>query len=542
MEDTRAIEIINMFNREYDKSANFRSLYQQTADLMFVRENQITSIGTPGADKSRNLYDDTAEMDSQDMASGLSSLIFPIGQKAFDLKTKKKELMELDHIRRYLSYATDITHDELFDSNFMLQLNETLRSLVVFGTSNLYSEWDRKKRGLNFKDWDVSYYVFLVNSNGIVDTMLLKFEYTARQAVQEFENPGEKVAEAYNEERTREKVFEFIHVVRPRQTNPRLSLTYNMNMPFESIFVNISEKLIIEEGGFPEFPFACARWMCSSTEKWGRGQGTRIKSTVKTLQQMWRDYIECGNKHNNPPREILDHFEGRPDVTPGACNYVQEKGTIRALEQQMLGNFPVTKEMLEFTQSIVHRAFYTDIFAPLKELTGDRRNEMEIRQRIKEAMGKLGQPYYRLQSELLNPLITRCVLLLIRNGKIPYPPPELQGQGFGLEYTGELALALRNQKSRAFQQWVYGVGELESVFPGVKDNVSEDRGIRRMARALGVDEGDISTEEEVEEKREARAEAQAKIEAAQMAQTAADAYGKTTKAPESGSPAELINA
>lgn len=541
-----AEEIIQLYDREYANTANFRSLWQQTANLMFPRENQITTEQTPGLDKTLDVYDDTAKMDSQDMASGLSAALIPSGQRFFGLVPSNKNLFELDHIRRYLSNATDITHYELFESNFMLQFNETLRSLIVFGTGNLYSEWDKKRLGLNFKDWDIAMYQFLENSGGMPDTTVLKFQYTARQAKQEFgeDKLSEKIKEALKDVKNENKVFNFIHYVAPREKKilnlkPQIS-NYFLNMAYESVFVCVEDKAIIEEGGFEENPFTISRWMKSSNEKCGRGQGTEILSTVKTLQQTWRDYIECANKHNNPPREVLDHFEGKVRVAPGACNFVKEKGTIRALEQQMLGNFPITEKVVKSIQDIVHRAFYADVFAPLANLPGDRRTTVEIYQRVKQAMNKLAQPIYRLQSELLSPLITRCVLLLIRNGRIPYPPPELQGQKFGVEYIGELALALRNQQSKAFMQWAAFVGQMEGVFPGVKDNIDEDSAVRRMGRSFGVCEEDIATEEERDLKRRARAQAQQVDVAAQIAGAAAEGYAKTTKKPETGSLAEQV--
>lgn len=536
-EDERAKKIINLRDRELSKQATFRSLWQETADLMFPRENQITNIQMAGTDKSRNIFNTTAVFDSQDMASGLSAAFIPSGQLFFGLKAKDRELAENDNVRRYLSIATEITHDELFESNFMLQFNETLRSLVVFGTGNLYSEWDRKRLGLNFRDWDAAFYQIRENSQGIVDTVILSFPLTARQAKQEFgDNAGEKVLKDAGDEKNEEKIYPFIHIVRPR-TDRNAMFSDFMNMSFESLFVNEKEKSIVEEGGFDEMPFAVARWMKSSSEIYGRGQGTECLASVRMLQQMERNLIDCANLWNHPPREILDTFEGTVRVTPDANNYVQQMGSIKAIDDGVRGNFPITKEMLERKEQEIHRAFYTDVFTPLTGLKGDRRTTVEIYKLFEQAAKKLGMPLYRLMSELLTPNIKRDVLILIRNGKIPYPPPELQGKGFGIEYISELALALRNQQANAFQQYVEFVGGMETVFPGVKDNINEDKAVRRMGRAFGVNEEDLATEEEVASKRQARAQQLQQQQAAEMAAVAAKGYKDTSQAAEEGSPA-----
>ena len=543
MADERAIEIIKEQEREEQNASNFRNLYQEVADQMLPRENQIIGVRTPGEDKSKQVFDPTAMLDLQDMASGLSAAFFPPGELAFGLTVKNRAIANIDHIKRYLALAAQITHDELFASNFMLQLNETLSSLIGFGTGNLFSEWE-VAAGLNFKDWDISFYTIKQNSKGLVDTVILKYPLTARQAVQEFgDDAGEKVLESSKKPDTESKRYPFIHRVGPRKERNR-NFTDNLNMPFESIFVNVEEQKIVDEGGFPEFPNAIARWKKSSNEVWGRGQGTVALSVSKELQQLHADFVECGNKWNNPPRQSLSGaVEGRVDVRPGANNIVTQIDAIKSLDDGIKGNFNITEKSLEFLQNIIHRIFFVDVFAPLAHLTGDRRNMLEIRERIKQAMKKLASPIYRLQSELFTPVITRSVLLLIRNGVIPPPPPELQGRGFGIEYISELALAIRDQQSRAFQQFALLVSELDPVFPGAKDIVNIDRALPDIGLAFGLKVEHLSTTEEIAAKREAREELLRQERALKMAQIAAFGYQQTSQKAEEGSPAgELMEA
>lgn len=538
MADERAKEVIKEQEREEQDASNFRNLYQEVADQMLPRENQIIGVRTPGEDKSKQIFDPTAMLDLQDMVSGLSAAFFPPGELAFGLTVKDRRIANMDNIKRYLALAAQITHDELFAANFMLQLNETLSSLIGFGTGNLYSEWNL---GLNFKDWDISFYTIKQNSAGLVDTVILKYPLTARQAVQEFKDKaGEKILLAVQKPETESKRFPFIHRIGPRAKRNR-NFTDFLNMPIESIYVNVEEQIIVEEGGFDEFPNAIPRWKKSSNEKYGRGQGTIALSVSKELQQMHADLIECGNKWNNPPREVLSNaVEGRVDVRPGADNRVTAMNSIKALDDGIKGNFPVTEKSLEFLQNIIHRIFFVDVFAPLANLPGDRRTTVEIRERVKQAMKKLAGPIYRLQSELFTPVITRSVLLLIRNGVIPRPPIELEGRGFGIEYISELALAMRDQQSQAFVQFANFVSELDPVFPGAKDIINIDRALPDIGFTFGTKVEHLSTREEIEEVRRVRAEKLAEQEALQMAQMAGQAYPGTTKAPEAGSPAEVL--
>jgi hypothetical protein len=96
---------------------------------------------------------------------------------------------------------------------------------------------------------------------------------------------------------------------------------------------------------------------------------------------MMGDFIELGNKWVNPPREVLESFEGDVDVTPNANNWVQEIGSIKAIDDGLRGNFPIGKDILEMQRQLVKDAFFSNAFAPLTDLTGDRRTTLEIRQR-----------------------------------------------------------------------------------------------------------------------------------------------------------------
>ncbi len=536
-----AEEVIAVRNRARADQATFRSLWQETADLVFPRENQITTTQTPGASRMTQVWDTTAMFDSQDMASDMSAALIPDGERFFSLKTADENLMNNERVARYCSSATDIQHQQMFASNFMLQFNESLRSLGVFGTCNLFSEWGRQTNGLNYKDWDIAMYQIMEDSEGRVDSMFLTFFLTARQAVQEFgeANVGEAIQTALERAETSNNLFEFIHFVGPREEwNPRYEGSESQR--FKSMFVACKDKTIVDEGGFREFPFAVARWLKSSTEVYGRGQGTEILPEVKVLQQIKKAYVDCANRFNTPPMEVLDTFEGDVNLTPLAVNIVQEMNSIKAIQQQALGSPPVTKEILEHQQAIIHTAFFRDIFAQIMNLPGTHRTAVEIRERVKEAMRRLASPVARLQSELLDPLITRSYMLLVRHKRIPKPPEDLEGQPLTIEYMGELALVLRDQQARGFVQFTEVVGAVSEIYPEAVDLLDFDKGLRSVARSHGVKTEHIATEEDVEEKRRQRQEAQQAQQELEAAQVATQGYQHTRQAPESGSPADEL--
>jgi hypothetical protein len=538
-----AEEIIQMQKHLEAQDALFRSNFQDTANFIFPRESNITHISFPGTKKTERLYDITAIMESERMTSGLLANLIPAGQKFFAISTSNEELLELDVVKSYLADATKTLHEELFSSNFILQITETLHSDHVFGTACIFEDY---QNGLNFMDWDVSRFQFLEDFRGRVNAIYLKFPKTAQQAFDEWgDKAGESILEIFGpngDSKNRNNRFWFIHAVRPRKHRiPRLEDA--LNMEWESVYVNIKDRVIVDEGGFPEFPYQVPRWAKTSDETHGRGIGTEILPQVKMVNAIKRDFNELSNKTANPHREVLESFEGEYDTTPGGRNDVMELPS-SLVDERQFGNFVVTKDMLEMERQVIKDAFFNKAFAPLTDLTGDRRNQLEIQERIQEAFRQIGSPIGRLESELFTPLITRSYFLLVRKERIPPPPVELQGRNLKIVYKGPLSLAQQNAEVRASQQWIGVLSEMSGV-PGLEDsidNVNADNAAREMGRVFGVNEETIASEEEVEAKRKARQKALERQQALEAAQVAAGAYGQTTSAPEAGSAAEQIQA
>lgn len=526
-----------MAEEEDSKASNFRRLYQETADFMYPCENQITSQRTPGQDKSIIIRDPTAMFAADDMVSGLIGTWIPGGQNFFNLRTKNRVENTSSTALMWLAYAAEILHEEMFGSNFMLQLHDTIKALVVFGTGCLFTEWDYDRLGLNYKDRHISTYTIKQNAMGIVDTVIFTYELSARQATTEFDNPGEKALQSASTIKDESKKYKFIEVIRPRLKRNQL-LVDKLNMPIENIVVNVEEKKVVYEGGFEEMPAAVPRWEKSSVEKYGRGRGTVILSVVKELQQMWLGLMNCGERWNNPPRwQLEDAIEGVLDNRPGALNIFTQPNAAGALEGTLNGNYPISKEIIEVVHEVVNKAFAKDIFVQMGDLKGDRRTTVEISARLKEGLRRLVSPIARLEYELFTPTIIRSFMILIRNGIIPPAPQELVGQRLSVEYVGELAMAMRTYQSRAFTEYVSMLMAMSEKFPEATDILNLDRALPRVALSSGVNSQDLNTEEEIMAKRQARQQQQEQMQQLMAQQAQAEAYKNTQKAPEQGSPA-----
>lgn len=541
MPDEKAKQIVADRERAKAHQGTFRHLWQSVSDLMFPHTYGIETVLSPGQELMAELFDTTAMEEAENMTSGISVNLFPPGQRFFQVKPSNPKASSA--ATRYTDMVTELAHEAIANSNFMPQINNTIHYWVTFGTGAFFTEW--RDGGLNCRDYAIGTYQCRENFKGVVDTMFLSYPMTARQIVQQFgyAKAGESVQKAYDKPDGREDAFDVIHCIKPRpEFDPNTYLRPNDRMPFASYYVNEKDNVILEEGGYDEFPFAVPRYSVIYREVYGRGRGVTMLPQVRILNRLNKDYLEMSNKWVNPPRQVLSTFEGTVDVTPGANNYVPEMDSIRAIEMGAHGAYPITKDILEYYREQIRMGFFKNVFEALSMLQGDRRTATEIIERLKEGMKKLSKPLGRLFDELLTPVLTRITLLMIRNGFIPYPPAELQGQPFKIQIVNPLALALADQESRGLQYWVEAGAAMEEVFPGVTDNVNVDVAYRDLGRALGVKTEHIRTEADRDRIREERQEMQEAMQQSALANQAADTYGKATKAPGAGSPAQLIGA
>lgn len=539
-EDKTALEIIQEWKREDSAVGTMMSTYQQVADHFMQRESNVTTVKSPGRDKSLPVIDPAGRIAFQKMTAGLSTIFFPPGDYFCRLAPESGSEYKPRSIS-YLNMATEIFHLELFkpSCNFILQINETIPSWSGFGTSCIFSEWNNDLMSLNFRDWDVANFRFGVDARGYPNRCLIRWQYTAAQAIELFgDDVGEQILKISKQPSRANEKFWFIWRVQKRRVrNTRYA--DRLNFEYEKICVNELEKKVVEVGGYREFPFHIARWLTNSSERWGYGQGVYALSADKELQTQKKALNLNAELANNPPRQTHQSFDGQPKVYPGANNIVLEMDQIKALDRNMHGNFPISKDILEMTKSDLRNIFFDKVFAPLDELSGDRRTRLEIAERIKTGYQQLVLPATRFYNECLTPLVERCVMLLLRNGRIPPPPPELKG--FKVEYLGRLALALKEQHAEALQRFAEFSMQMEQVVPNfTTDTINLDRAGRNMATVFGVSEVDLNTPEERDAIRQKRQLEEQQAKAMMAAQAAGNAYKSTSQAPQEGSPAEAV--
>ena len=466
---------------EADRS-NWDNQWQNCADYAMPQNNQIIREKAKGQ-VGRDLFDTTAEESNIQLAAGLYSYMFPTEGRAFVLEIDDEELSENDDVKQWLEKATKVIHKYLVSSNFRQAFFEFLKSLGCFGTACLYEE-KGKKTVITFINHYMANIYIATNSDGVVDTVFRTFEYTARQAVQEFgeDNLGDQIKEAYKTHEQRDKKFRFLHAVFPREEYDTAK-DDPINMPFASIYISRDEKKKIKVSGYPELPYQVDRFDKDAQEEYGRSPTMKKLPTIKMVNAMQKTRIKGWEKQVDPPTLLPDDGSIWPLATqPGGVIFYRAGGD-KPEYWEFKGNLQEMEKAILTTQQEIQRGYFLDMFDPLV----DRQNmtATEVMARVEQKMRFLTPIIGRLQSELFNPMIQRIIGILSKQKKLPEMPAELSEQEFSVMYLGRLALALRTLESEGLTQLLLEWAPMAEISNHM-DNLDTDIAFRDSSRNRGV--------------------------------------------------------
>lgn len=543
-DETRAKEIIRRLDHIKADRATYDNTVQEAAEYIVPRKSYVTTKHTKGTKTiafNTQLFAPEATFANQYMTAGLISHLAPPNSRWIALRARNEELNKSEAVRVSFAKMSSILHDELAISNFNLQLNELINDLGWAGMGCMEPK-EGKKTTLNFKTHHVSEYWIAEDSDAMVDTVYYEFSFTARQAEQEWgrKNLGKSVVDALTSDKMEDmdKEFIFIQELRPRKEYDRFPARGDRR-PISSIIVGRKDKNTVDEDGYYEMPKLTPRWLKNSNEVNGRSQGVFAMPWIKQLNQVWKDIGDARQLRMRPP--ILspdDGFIGKLQFIPSAilhyrASYAAMPNAIRQLN--VIGDTKDGMDQVEYLTGVIQKAFFNDLFVWLAEQTGTK-TAFEIAQRIEEKHTMIVPPIGRLQSELFNGLIIRCIGILGRAGKFQgIIAPELIGQEYEIQYISKLALALKILETRSVVATFDIVDPLAERTPQILDNFNMDKIARGVSERMGVPTDWMNTEDEVDEIRDDRAAEEQALLASQLATEAVKAAPGISKKVEEGS-------
>ena len=514
-------EVLSQYEKAKTKKSPWLPRFQLLAEYFLSRKANFTSEFNPGDFMDRDLYDATGSNAARIMGAALLGMLWPSGAQSFKFtppmdvpsNPSTKKFYERSHAQ--VAYILDDS-----EAGLVTALDEFMRDEVVFGTSGIAALENIEERNdvdLIFCAWDIKNMCIAEGKNRRVDTVFYYMEKPLQMVVKDYglESLSEELVRCYRESKDYDKKVKLLHVIRPRR-NYDENKEGNLNMPWESLTIEIGAKHLIKESGFEQLPVFVARFMKNINEELGRSPAMEALPDVLEINSIREAEIIAVEKILDPPLGVLDDGalgNATIDTSAGALNVFNFAGRM-GINQPIFPLFtvgdlrPIKDRMEELKQSI------SDHFLIDKLLDFNNENTMtlgEVKIREKMRGWTLSTVLSRQIAEVFDPLIKYVFNWALKKGRlgvvkgsfeeldlltqgkeIYYIPDEIlkamtDGRDvYKIEYLTPAARLLQAEvASGIMDAWKFA-NEVIATKPHAADYLDEDLSIKLVTPLLGA--------------------------------------------------------
>lgn len=497
----------------------WENLWQDCGEYVNPNRGDFSTIRYR-ADTARydKIYDTTAPLANENLASGLHGFLTSPSQRWFSLSTFDDEINEEYEVKQWLNKTTNILYDKVFnipDSNFNSQAHELYLDLGSFGTAVMMVQ-DNPGSGISFRTFHLADCYIQENDSGFVDTLYRRYKRTGRQLMERFGDAvPEKIIKISQKDPYRE--FEVIHAVEPSESYGE-PIKKPTQKAFKSCYILLEEKTLLEEGGFDEFPYMVPRWSKVAGEIYGRSPSMTSLPDIKMVNAMMKTIIKAAQKITDPPLLVPDDGFILPVRTvPGGLNFYRSGTQDRIEPLETRGRPDIGFDLLNNRREHIKAAFHVDWMQMPDQKGSPNMTATEVVARQEEKMRLMGPMIGRLQVEFLGPLIDRVFRIMLRKKQIPEAPGILEGQEMKILYTSPLARAQKSGQLMTITRLFESMVPLFQAKPDLLDNMNTDETFRYFHHLLDAPAKILNTKEKVEEERQERQEQQEQMMQAEQA-------------------------
>lgn len=473
--------------------------WEEVAERCLPRASGFTKKKQDGTKRNEKAIDSTPILALERFAAAMESVITPRTQTWHGLQNER--FADDNEVQQYYEACTKILFRIRYapQANFANQMSENYVSIGAFGNGCVFVD-EVPGKGTRYICYPLQEIYFEENYQGLVDLVHRKFCLTARQAVQQFGRdklPDFIQNAADNNPLTK---YEFIHRVWPSDKVRFMNgepVPGPDGMPWKSVYISISGKKIVREGGYHTMPYCIARYYKSPGETYGRGPGMTALPDIKVLNEMNKETLIGAQLANRPPVLVAD--DGALDafsLVPGSINTgaVSANGSPMAIPFNTGSQPQLGLEMMDQKRQLINDIFLVTLFQILVQ--NPQMTATEAMLRAQEKGQLLAPTAGRIMSEQLGPMIEREVDICARMGLFPDPPQQLldAGMEFDIDYKSPLIRMQMSDEAAGIAQTLQMATSLAQFKPDVMslfkygDIMREFADINGMPRSLVVDQ------------------------------------------------------
>jgi len=514
-----AADKIRVFGELKSARSTWESHWQEIGDRMYPRKADFTVERTPGEKRNQQVYDSTAIIAAETLASGLHGMLTNPATQWFQMAAEDTALNSVRDVQVWLKTVNRVMTAEFNrpEAGFSSAMHEDYMEYGTFGTSVTFVFEHPSRRGVLFQARPLAESYCMENDIGHIDTIYRKFKWTVRQVVTKWglKNVSTAVKKKYEAKQQNEKI-EIIHVMEPRKDRDQTKKNSG-NKPFTDTYIEVATKKILADNGFDEQAGFASRFYKGSMEVYGRSPGTAILQDVKMLNEMYKVTLKVAQKMADPPLMVPDDgFLNPVRTVPGGINMYRAGTQDRIEAFPTPGNLPVNLEMMNEVRERIAKAFFID---QLQLQQGPQMTATEVMQRTEDKLRLMGPVLGRIQTEKLGPMIDRVFAILLRQGAIPPPPQELSGQNLKVEYTSPLARAQKQLEAQGIMRTVEIMSPFVQADPSIMERIDGDRMLEHVGIELfAIDPTLLRSKEDTQARRESAQQKQQMQEGIQGAE------------------------
>lgn len=414
------------------------------------------------------------------LVSAHNTFITPSGTRWFNIRSRRKRRGKNDSVTRWYSKATEITFNELAESNFYPVIHEVYNDRCVGGTGAAYIGGD-EAHPLFFVHVPLGTFAIAEDNKGRVNTLVRRFHYTPQQAAEEWgeENLPGYVRDMLDDPRKRytERIV-FVHLVRPRTEFNKgwRDLPEHMR-EYEGYYADEKEYNIIREEGYYEFPFLVTRFLRGADSPYGEAPGLSVLPTIRQYIKLDK-LMDVQAEVAAFPRILqLAGQNKQVDVRAGGVTTIsQEEAQLGFPREWATGSrYDAGLERLRQKEEEIRAAFFVDMLNAISSVDKDM-TAREIMARESEKVLAFSSSFTAFVYDHQGAM-RRIMAILMRRGEYPEdgmpeevfdvsPDGKQSVMNPNVSYLGKIAQAIEVVMQRGIDQviekvlgWVQATGD-----------------------------------------------------------------------------------
>lgn len=496
---------------------------------------QENTPSSRGSKVNQKLIDPTPRFCVRTLASGMHAGSTNPSVPWVKVTPPDREMLEYPAVSRWLHQVEQIMFGIWERSNVYSVLPTLYGDGGVIGTAPM-TILEHPSEVIHVVPSPVGSYCLGTDYYGNVVSKYCEYKMTVAQIISQFgkERVSAQILSAYRNG-NHAAYYDILHIIEPNEGR-QWDRFDSANMPWRSVYFEMgtNHDRPLRQSGFEENPLGALRWeLTENTDPYGASPGMDALGISKAIQVQTKRKGQAIDKLVDPPMVGDAELEQKPSsLLPGGMTYAgfQPTGGAPRFQPAYIIKPEVSAlvEDIQDTRSLLQQAMYTDLFLAIT--LADPRNATvpEIVERREEKILMLGPVLQNHRRGIIQPLFDRTFYIAMRQGRLPPPPPELEGEDLKVEMTGLLAQALKAVQSTGIERFVSFVGQAAKAqvdageAPTALDKIDVDQSIDEYAQAVGVAPTVVRGDEDVVAMRESRAKQQQASMAAQSAKPMAD--------------------